>query len=112
LEVLKTDIESWKKLYLLISPFKGRISMTSVWSNNQFISEGSKVMTVISNNVSAYARVVLPMKGSGDVKINQKVNIKLSNYPSKTYGTITGNVIAKSRIPEKSNYIITVELPD
>ncbi len=49
---------------------------------------------------------------SGKIKISQKVNIKLQNYPETEFGMLTGRVATISLTPDKEDlYLVDVSLP-
>jgi biotin carboxyl carrier protein len=50
LQILKMSISQWKDKYLVQSPVDGRITYTSYWSENQVISPGEIIATVIPAN--------------------------------------------------------------
>jgi HlyD family secretion protein len=61
-------------------------------------------------------KIYLPLTGAGKVKVGQKVNIKLDNYPYMEFGMIQVKVGSISMIPTLINenrvYIVGVEFPD
>lgn len=51
------------------------------------------------------------MNDFGKIKVGQKVNIKLENYPDTEFGVINGTVKSMSVIPDKEGlYFIDVNL--
>jgi hypothetical protein len=52
----------------------------------------------------------LPIVGSGKVKPNQRVVIRLDNYPYYEFGTLQGRVLSKSNVPKDNAYIVTIGL--
>ncbi|MDN5811240.1 MAG: HlyD family efflux transporter periplasmic adaptor subunit, partial [Tetragenococcus koreensis] len=48
----------------------------------------------------------------GKIKIGQKVNVSLNNYPDTEFGTLRGTVQHISALPDKDRrYLIDVQLP-
>ena len=110
---LQTQIKLWEQTYILKSPIDGIITFTKVWSINQNVVAGDKVMTVIPKDASRIlGKLTIPVSGSGKVKSGQKVNIKLTNYPYMEYGMIEGKIKSISLIPSDNTYIAEVEFPD
>ena len=63
-------------------------------------------------NLSFTARLKTPTQNSGKIKIGQKVNIRLENYPDSEFGVLYGTVKNISLIPDKNGlYIVDVKLP-
>ncbi|WP_338418054.1 HlyD family efflux transporter periplasmic adaptor subunit [Pseudotamlana carrageenivorans] len=77
------------------------------------VNQGNLVFTIIpSENSSFIAKLKTPAKNSGKLKIGQKVNIKIENYPDTEFGILNGTVENISIIPDKDGlYLIDVELP-
>lgn len=50
------------------------------------------------------ARAQFPIQNSGKVKPNQKINIKLENYPYTEFGLLQGKLISISKVPNNSFY--------
>jgi len=124
LEVLKNDlqqsianldnaIKNWEFNYILKSPTDGKVVFTRMWSNNQNVSTGNTVFTIIPEKDSKIiGKLILPVSGAGKVKLNQTVNIKLHNYPYKEFGMVTGKVYNISDVPVDSVYFVDISLPD
>jgi multidrug resistance efflux pump len=110
---LRAQIDIWEKTYLLVSPIIGTITFTKYWSENQSVTEGEPVLSVIPEDQGAYlGRIYLKMQRSGKVKTGQKVNIKFTGYPYLEYGMVRGIIKTKSLVPSGDTYVIEIELPD
>ncbi|MRT93863.1 HlyD family secretion protein [Ancylomarina sp. 16SWW S1-10-2] len=108
---LIAQMDIWEQNYLLKSPIDGSVSFNSFWSANQNVKQGDKVFTVIpSDSTRIIARVELGMNRSGKVKLGQRVNIKLNNYPYMEFGMLEGRIRSISQVPEGDNYSLDVEL--
>jgi HlyD family secretion protein len=53
----------------------------------------------------------IPLSGSGKVKVGQKVNIRLTNYPYMEFGMLQGVIKSISLVPIDNTYIAEVEFP-
>ena len=52
-------------------------------------------------------------QNSGKLKIGQKVNIRLANYPDREFGVIEGKLKTISLTPDKEgNLLLDIELPN
>lgn len=111
-EQLESQLENWKQQFLLLSPIDGKVSFSTYWSNNQYVNTGDEVMTIVPIETAPFARVEMPVRGSGKVEVGQKVNIKLDNYPYQEYGMILGEVQTKSSVPKNNSYTLTLSLPN
>jgi len=110
---LKKSIKDWELRYVLQSDIEGKVSFLNIWNKNQTVSQGDLVFTIIpTNNNEFIAKLKAPLQNSGKIKIGQKVNIKLQNYPDTEFGMLTGKVKNISLIPDKDGfYLIDVSLP-
>lgn len=110
---LKKGIKDWERTYVLKSNINGNVSFLNYWNTNQTVNQGDLVFTIIpSENSSFVAKLKTPVQNSGKVRIGQKVNIKLENYPDTEFGVLNGTVKNISLIPDKEGlYFIDVKLP-
>lgn len=110
---LKRSIKNWELKYVLKSSIIGKVSFLSFWNENQTVNQGDLVFTIIpSGNNSFVGKIKAPAQNSGKIKLGQKVNIRLVNYPYTEFGMIEGIIKSISLIPDKDgNYLIDVELP-
>ena len=110
---LKRAINEWEYNYVLQSKIDGRISFFDVWNTNQYVNQGDLIFTIIPDENSSYiAKLKSPSQNSGKIKIGQKVNIKLDNYPHTEYGMLNGLVNNISLTPDQNGfYSVDVTLP-
>jgi multidrug resistance efflux pump len=109
---LKAQLKIWASTYLLISPFRGTVTFTKFWTENQTVNKDEPVLSIIPLEAGDYiGRIYLKMNRSGKVKTGQDVNIKLSGYPYLEYGMLKGVVKSKSLVPSGDSYIIEISLP-
>ncbi len=116
---LKESIEAflaqaylWEQNYLLKSPFAGKVVFSKIWTNFQNLSAGDIVFTILPNEAKKeiVARARLPLAGSGKVKIGQKVNLKLNDYPFQEFGILQGSVQEISAVNDGENYTVLINL--
>ncbi|MDQ1772974.1 HlyD family efflux transporter periplasmic adaptor subunit [Labilibaculum sp. A4] len=109
---LKAQINIWEQKYVLITPIDGKVSFNRFYSSNQNVKTGERVFTVLpSDSTKIIARVELGVQGAGKVKIGQRVNIKLDNYPYLEYGMLEGTIRSISKVPEDQKYSLDVDFP-
>ena len=109
---LNFSIVEWKHKYLIRAPISGKITFSGhFWSENQTVTEGLELMTIIpTDNSEIFGRVSMPIVNSGKVAIGQRVNIFLDNYPSEEFGALEGSVSYIGLVPGDNNYQIEVQL--
>lgn len=109
---LKSEIRNWELTFLMQSPISGTITFNKFYSENQNVTEGDKVFTVVPDNIGEIVgKVELPIRGSGKVEIGQRVNAKFDNYPYMEYGMVTGKVKNISLVPDDNFYMVGLEFP-
>ena len=111
---LKKTLKDWELRYILTSKMDGKVSFLNYWSENQTVSQGDLVFTIIpKENSSFIAKLKTPAQNLGKVRVGQTVNIKLQNYPDYEFGVLKGTVNTISEISDKKGfYTIDVSLPD
>lgn len=114
---LRAEVKQWEQNYLLVSPVDGKVSFTKFWQENQNISLGDIVFTIVPlRDAKITGKIYLPLNGAGKVKVGQKVNIKLDNYPYMEFGMVQVNIASISIVPtvinENKVYIVGVEFPN
>ncbi len=108
---LIAEIDIWKQKYLLITPVEGMVTFNKFWSENQNVSEGEAVLTVLPLTTGdIVGKINLSVQGAGKVKCGQKVNIKFTSYPHMEFGMVRGEVTSISLVPEKNFYAAEVKL--
>ncbi len=119
---LSNNILKWKITYVFQSPFAGKLEYLNFWHENDFIAEGTPLLSVIPSDNPLFGQMYLPSQGVGKVSVGQDVIIRLDNYPYIEYGSINGKVKMISGLANQTEafakkndlntYLITVELPD
>ncbi len=111
---LKKAINDWELTYVLRSSVKGKVSFMQIWVENQTISSGEQVFTIVpTDNQNYIGKVKAPAQNSGKIKVNQEVNIRLANFPDREFGIIKGKVKSISLTPDKEgNLLIDISLPN
>lgn len=106
---LFNQLKTWELQYVLKAPISGTCTFTAFWNNNQNVVTGDKVLTIIpETQQNIIGKLMLPVQGSGKVKIGQKVNIKLLNYPYMEYGMLQGSIRNISLVPTDNFYSVEV----
>jgi len=111
---LKKAIKEWDLNYVLRSSIDGKVTFLQIWTKNQTVNIDDNVFSIIPTIENGYiGKVKAPVRNSGKIKLGERVNIRLSNYPDREYGIVKGIVKAISLIPDKEgNLLIDVSLPD
>lgn len=109
---LKRSLTQWDQTYLLRSSINGTVSFQNFWGENQFIKPGEVIFTILPKQEDLLGRLVVPAQNSGKIKPDQKVIIKLDNYPYQQFGVVEGKVKNISLSPDADgNYFVEISLP-
>lgn len=100
---LNNFMHTWQQSYVIVAPFSGKVTYLSSLSVNQFIRSGTPLFAVIPENNQYIGHVTIPAKGFGKVRTQQKVHIKIDNYPHHQYGQLDGEVTEISPLPGADN---------
>ncbi|WP_321998161.1 HlyD family efflux transporter periplasmic adaptor subunit [Draconibacterium orientale] len=110
---LKSQASDWFLTYVLRSPIDGVVTFNKFYAENQNITEGDRVLTIVPEDVGeVIGKVELPVRGSGKVKEGLDVNVKFDNYPYMEYGLVRGKVKSVSLVPEDSFYMVEITFPN
>ena len=105
---LRSSLNTWEKAYLLTSPIQGTVSFIQLLEKNKFF-EGNAIVITPSEK-EYHAVLTIPFSGAGKVKENQKVILKLNDYPYREYGYIEGTLQNVSLVAGEQSYLAKVEL--
>jgi multidrug resistance efflux pump len=110
---LKKVIKDWELAYVIQSSVAGKVSFLQIWTENQTITAGDNVFSVIPTIEKGYiGKLKAPALNSGKIKIGQTVNIRLSNFPDREFGMLKGEIRNISLVPDKDgNLLLDVGLP-
>lgn len=110
---LKRSIKTWELRYALKSSISGQVSLLNFRNENQTVSAGDLVFTIIPNGNQHYiGKIKAPAQNSGKIKPGQDVNIRLTSYPHTEFGILEGKIKSISLVADvDGNYLIDVNLP-
>ncbi|SFC63446.1 HlyD family secretion protein [Flavobacterium phragmitis] len=111
---LKKVIKDWELAYTLKSSVSGVVTFLQVWNENQTINVGDNVFSIIPDAKNGFVgKVKAPALNSGKIKVGQRVNIRLANYPDREFGVLKGEIKNISLVPDKDgNLLVDVSLPN
>ncbi|WP_299527106.1 HlyD family efflux transporter periplasmic adaptor subunit [uncultured Lutibacter sp.] len=111
---LKKSVKDWVLRFALKSSIAGKVSYLSFWNENQTVNIGDLVFTIIPSISLGYiGKIKAPIQNAGKIKIGQKVNIRLAQYPDTEFGMLNGTVENISLFPDKlGNYLVDVSLDE
>jgi len=113
---LVNNLKRWEQTYVLKTPVAGIVTFNSIWTENQNVSTGNIVFSVVSvASRKVIGKALIPVSGAGKIEIGQRVNIKLDNFPFMEFGLLEGRVERISMVPvtigDGSFYTAEIRLP-
>lgn len=108
LNTLKSQVEDWKKKYLLTSPVDGKVSFAAFIQENQELKGGQLICYINPGNTSYYAEALIPQYNFGKVKTGQEVLLKFPSYPWQEFGSVKGKIEFINTVPSDSGYLAKV----
>ncbi len=113
---LLNEISEWEESFLIKSPIEGRLSYNDVWGQFQNVKLGEVVFTVVPiNRQTLIGKCNIPIRNSGKIREEQKVLLKLENFPYREWGTVKARVGSISQVPrtgENSGYVVYLKIDD
>jgi len=104
---LKKEIADWDLNFVLRASIDGKVSYFQVWSDNQVVSIGEEIFSIIpSVNANYVAKLRVPALNSGKIKENQDAVIRLANFPDREFGIIKGKLSTISLIPNRDGILL------
>ena len=113
-EALIAQINVWKQNYLMITPIEGIVNQTGVSRNNQYVNTGEALFTIMPlHHTCPEGKALLPINGAGKVKIGQRVNVHINNFPDQEFGYLIGKIKSISNILNTDGYyVVEIEFPN
>ncbi|MEM6877616.1 MAG: HlyD family efflux transporter periplasmic adaptor subunit [Bacteroidota bacterium] len=110
--LLLTNLDEWKKKYLLLTPIDGVVHFNLEVRENQLVEQGDPIATVVPlQGDGIVGRIDLELIGSGKVDIGQRVLVKFSSYPYLEFGSVEGVVSQMAEIPSGGIIQVRVAFP-
>ena len=107
----KSQVDEWKKKYMLIAPIDGKVAFAIFLQENQQLQINQTICFINPENSQYYAEVYIPQANFGKIKLGQDVLLKFPSYPFQEYGSVKGKIDFISNISTDSGYLAKVVLP-
>ena len=110
LNTFHSQVEDWKKRYIMIAPMAGKIAFNSFVQENQQLQASQTICYVNPENSQYFAEIVIPQSNFGKVIVGQQVLLKFESYPFQEFGSVIGKIDFISRLPGEKGYLAKVIL--
>ena len=95
LEDINSDLQETEKLISqakVTAPYDGIVDKIYIEKENITVYEDAPIISIIKKDSELEMKCYVKNSDIADIKINQKVDIKLDAYPYSDYGTVDGKV--------------------
>lgn len=100
----KSEIDSWKRKYILKANQSGIIAFSKLVYAGQWVTENVPIFYVTSEkSKDLFARIYLNQNSIGKIKMDQKVFIKINAYPYREFGQVVGEISYLPIIAERDS---------
>lgn len=110
LNTFRTQVEEWKKRYVLEAPMNGKVAFASFIQENQQLLANQTICYINPENSHYYAEIVIPQANFGKVAVGQDVLLRFESYPFQEFGSVIGKIEFISNIPGEKGYQAKVTL--
>jgi HlyD family secretion protein len=110
LQTLKSNVDEWKRQYILTAPLNGIIFFSMPLQENKFIQQGQLLGYVNPPSSTFYAEVYLPQNNSGKADTGMQVQLRFDAYPYEETGFVNGKLSYISKIASDSGFYARVSL--
>lgn len=112
INTFKSEIESWKLKYVIVSPISGMVYYPSIIQENQYLLVNQVLFYIAPPNTQYYGELLVPQQNFGKVALGQEVIIKFESFPFEEYGLVKGKISSIANISTVENvFRATVILP-
>lgn len=120
LHELADAVYVWEKRYLIKSPVAGVVEYLGFWRENVMVESSRELFSVIPSENGYVGEAYIPVQGAGKVRVGQKVNVTLEDFPAWEYGKIEGRVVSVSQTSANVNvgdnmlhpmYLVAIDFP-
>lgn len=107
LNSLISDINAWKKLYVISSPTDGKVVFATSLQENQYVEINRELFYINPGNESYFGEMNISQVNMAKIKAGQRVQIRLRSYPSQEFGYLEGKIKSMSAIPIMDSIFLT-----
>jgi HlyD family secretion protein len=107
---LRSEIETWKRKYLIESPIDGTLYYLSDVGENNFTGAEAQAIIITPREQTVKAVLKIPFQRAGKISKGQQVHFKLYDYPYREYGYLEGELSFISNVAGLNYYLGEVNL--
>lgn len=108
LNTFNSQVDDWRKKYILTAPITGKVAFESFVQEDQQLSSDQILCFINPQNSQYFAEILIPQSNFGKVAVGQQVLLKFQSYPFQEYGSVVGKIEFISNIPSEKGYLAKV----
>lgn len=112
INTFQSQINNWKKRYIIIAQIDGRLTFSSFIHKGQQLTLNENIGYLSPQNSEYYGELMLPEFNMGKVYVGQRVILKLEAYPYAEYGIIDGKLDYISPINSHGLFLAKISFPN
>ncbi|WP_075603888.1 HlyD family secretion protein [Saccharicrinis aurantiacus] len=105
-------VESLPNIDTIIAPVAGIVNFHKTISYPQYVTFGEELFYIIPKISEYRSYAYVSEVAVSKIRIDQKVIIKLNDYPFEEYGTIEGVIESISKQDVDENFLVQIKLPN
>lgn len=111
-QLLQASIEAWEEENLLIAPIAGKVSMSMIWYEGQYVELETPVFTILSDQKETMiiGKAKVAPNRMGKIKKGSQAFIHLDNFPQTEFGVIKSTIGNISLSPENGFYYVDLNI--
>ena len=99
LNLMKSAIDEWKRIHMIIAPFSGRVVFAGIVQENQTVVAGQELFYIQPGNTTWFGELSVSQQSFGRVEEGQRVLVRFNGYPYHEFGSVYGEVEYFSQFP-------------
>jgi len=107
---MQSQVDEWKKKFLILAPIDGQIFFSSPIQENQYIKNAALLGYVNPITTDYYAEMTIPQQNFGKAEVGQLVQLRLYAYPYEEFGYVSGNISFISPFASDSGFLARIKI--
>ena len=102
--IIRNAIDKWEQSFLIRAPINGQISLSKIWSPQQYVSAGTEIFSILptpNDEVKFLAKGSLSSDGVGKIQVGSPAKISFNSFPQQEFGVLNAQLSSIAIVPEQ-----------